>query len=385
LHTALLQSVTPLWFLEHDQAGALVARLATLSEDSAHSLAFKNQASLLACLLLSQSGLGHHQRTVQRLQLGIRITKQLATADAANCQLIMMIWCLQQGRFRAALRHAEKAKKGLGYAPSWERLFIAWNETNLYWLSGRLKELLNLAEMIRDENRPLRQPMFEFWANVCPTVFADLVVDDVEQACTRIASTRSFVESEPLMQPKCHHWFSTVAVELYTDDWEAANRALDEQWRWFIHCGLHRFANLALAAYSLRINVELQRIRGQNMTRQQTTRVQHWITELKQTGFPALGHLADAYMLVFQAQLHGCRDFSQWQRVQAGLKQSGLTLYAQALQWHESLYADSSAGHRWQELAIASFREQGCVAPQRLMNLILPLPTKDAQVRTYPS
>jgi hypothetical protein len=96
--------------------------------------------------------------------------------------------------------------------------------------------------------------------------------------------------------------------------------------------------------------------------------------------YPAFIAHGKAFDLVVQAAWGVIAPQRQWQAAVEKLELIDHRLYANALRWHMQLYWPGDAQQT--ESAEAAFRAEGCVAPARLMDLLIPLPHRRVDKQT---
>ena len=95
---------------------------------------------------------------------------------------------------------------------------------------------------------------------------------------------------------------------------------------------------------------------------------------MKRLGDPAFVHFAEAFDLVVMAAADRIAPDHEWQQVIAKLHGDRHHLMAHAVQWHYSLYASGDTAAELKSSAEQAFAAEGCAAPAKLLDIILPLP-----------
>jgi serine/threonine protein kinase len=371
---ALVEATIPLWVVDHDQAGALIVRLTFLSENPKLNIDLRSRALLLSTLLLLQTGQGNDEQVITRLMSGVRVAQQLGASNSVYCHLTVMTSCLHQARFRAAMRSARKVKKNSRSTSLWEYEFASWNECNLLWLSGRIPEFLDAAKANQTKAEVEGQSTYKFLCSSFSTVTCSLVKDQIDPIRSMLSQNSGFLEAD-LKQPTCLYWLAQIAVELYQGNWQKSHELIQERWNWLSHSGLLKFGNIALQVLSYKINTSLLEARDEkSISKRVLGEIRLNISKLRQTNFAALRSLAYAYELMLNSMTNGVVNPGEWERVRIGLAHSGLGLFSRALQWHESLLPYSATPAPTRNFVQEEFRKQGCQSPEKLMNLLLPLP-----------
>ena len=85
---------------------------------------------------------------------------------------------------------------------------------------------------------------------------------------------------------------------------------------------------------------------------------------------PTFAIYTEALKLVVDAAAGQVAAVERWQATLQAAEQHGLNLLVAALRWHAAQWHATENG----EAARQQLIDQGCVNPQRLMNVILPLP-----------
>jgi hypothetical protein len=370
----LLSTTLPLWFLDHHQANSLIARLSPVLA-SKGTPSQQLHSHLLSGLLLAQYGKRYAETATKRFLAARKeaVVQKDYSVRCANHKL-QMLWCLHRGSIRKMHHHARKAMTHATPKQFWEKGFIAWSDLNFFWLDGQLQEFKNQVDRLRQQYRRSNSSSMTLWCSVYPAAALELILDDVAGAYSAIREAEKYVEFDSMTQPVFFYWLTQMNLELYGEDLSAAERLIYQRWKWVEHSGLLGLGNFAFLAYSVRINLYLQLLRQNPAERHYIFEIQNLLARLRQLPYQAYHSVASAYQLLLDAIMHGCSDFSTWQPVKDRLRQNGLSLYAVALQWHESLYAEGLSSSEIKD----HLRSQGVKSPERLMNIILPLPQANA-------
>lgn len=373
-HQHLLSTALPLWFLDHHQANLLIARISAVLTSKGNP-SQQLHSHLLSGLLLAQYGKRYAETATKRFLAARKeaVAQNDCSVRCAN-HMLQMLWCLHRGSIRKMHHHARRALTYATPKQFWERAYIAWNDLNFFWLNGQLTEFRNQLHRLRQQRRRADCPSMALWCSAHPGTLMELFEDDFESARLAIREAKQYCEFDSMTQPVFFWWLAQVNLELYNGDLATADRLMRQRWKWVSDSGLLGLGNFAFLAYSAKINLNLLQFRQNPNERHFVFEVQNLLAQMQQLPYQAYHAVACAYQLVLDATMHGRADFSAWQTVKHRLRQNGLSLYAMALQWHESLYADSqttggTAGY---------LRSQGVVSPEKLMNIILPLPQADA-------
>ncbi|MFO0939441.1 MAG: hypothetical protein U0930_01605 [Pirellulales bacterium] len=370
----LLSTVLPLWFLDHHQANSLIARLSPVlaSKGTPSQLLHSH---LLSGLLLAQYGKRYAETATKRFLAARKeaVDQKEQSVRCANHKL-QMLWCLHRGSIRKMHHHARKALTHATTRQFWERGFIAWNDLNFFWLDGQLQEFITHVDRLRQLHGRSNSPSMTLWCFAYPAAAIELIQDDVPAAYLAISEAEKYVEFDSMTQPVFFYWLTKINVALYGEDLSAAERLVHQRWKWVEQSGLLGLGNFAFLAFSVRINLYLQLLRRDPTERHFIFEIQNLLARMQQLPYQAYHAVASAYQLALDAIMHGCLDFTAWQPVKYRLRQNGLSLYAMALHWHESLYADGQSSNEIKDC----LRSQGVKSPERLMNIILPLPQANA-------
>ena len=109
------------------------------------------------------------------------------------------------------------------------------------------------------------------------------------------------------------------------------------------------------------------------------------VRRLKKLEHPAFVAYGRAFELVVRAVEGRIAPAEKWQAVVDELDRLDHRLYANALRWHLGIhhpfFKPEQATAESRQVAIRNFRDEGVVAPEKLMNYIIPLPrSKDAGI-----
>lgn len=363
----------PLTFLDGRLGGELIARMfrLTLQRGTSFDRAI---ASMRWAIVLSHGSAKHRWRAIRWMRLGRKLARQSGSQNArALSHVSMFLWHSLQGRFHASLRYARRAEHlyQTQYASdTWETGFVCWICLGHLWYLGKLKELCAKTQTYRQDANQRNDAMWIYWMHVNSAHSADLIRDHVEQGRQSIESAQAVLPTNVFGTPQILLCLTRVRQLLYEGDPLAARHELLRQWTRAESSSFMRVAYYQWLVRYLRITCDLACARhdaGQAAVYLHDARGQiRRLMKLDQATFLVY---ANALKLVTDAAAGQVPPLEQWQAVLADARQFKLGLLETAVQWHtQHWHAPQCADPRGQLL------EEGCVNPERLMDVILPLP-----------
>lgn len=365
---------TALVFSDIGLGGRLVMSLANISasrgSDSDRAVTLLRWGALVA--------LGNRRMrssSIRWIRAGRRLAKQSGNANAiALGQMCTFVWLFAHGRFKRAMLHGSKSLslfRSAELTHQWEYGFVQWTMLILHWYGGRLRELCQATADLRLQWQSQSDVLWSFWIHTHAAHLSDLIQGNVEAGRTSIAANDSAVSDQPFQSPRYFVWISALRQELYEGNIEAALAKLDEGWSQLRESNLSKLVHYTWLANSLSLCCCLIAMKTYPQDRDR------WLREaigcnkrLKNIQELIFVPVAEAQELVLKAAQGRIAPLSQWQSVINRLEASDMILFAMAMRWHAEIHwpgADVGAARQ-------AFVDQGCVAPERLMQVILPLP-----------
>jgi hypothetical protein len=252
-----------------------------------------------------------------------------------------------------------------------------------------IEELMRLVECMRQENASLRMHSVQVWASAFPAC-----LQEIQQSTELTQETLLAADSFALFgdiadfEHQCssyafYNYLTQVQCALYSGNaqtaWQLIERVqvkLDQSG--LLNQGLH-----SLWQYCMRVNAALLLLNSADDHSHQSknarlSRFELEVSRLRKLPHRPLQLIADAYQLLVKAHRNQPEDAQHWNRIAAALRQQGLSLYANALDWHQGLFTPTPAGKQLSLDACERFSAAGFLDPRRLMNLIIPLPQSHA-------
>ncbi len=365
---------TALVFLNIGLGGRLIMALANVSasrgSDSDRAITLLRWGALIA--------LGNRRTrtsSIRWIRAGRRLAKQSGNANAiALGQICTFIWLFAHGRFRRALQHGSKALslyRSSDLTHQWEYGFVQWTMLILNWYEGRLRTLCEATKEMRAQWQSQSDVQWSFWIHTHSAHLADLIVDDVAAGRASINLVAPTVLDQPFQSPRYFVWISELRQEIYEGNAEAAIEVLEAGWVRLFESNLSKLIHYKWLATSLRLCCSLVAMKALPNERDK------WLREAtaaykRLRGIPELVFMpvSEAQQLVVNAAQGKIAPRTRWEVVIRQLRASDMHLFAIATAWHAELYwPDNNVGAAKQELL-----DQGCVDPEKLMRVILPLP-----------
>lgn len=369
---------TPLLFLNTSLGADVITALAVISQQRG-SQADRSMALLRWANLLSFGSRNEKTNAITWLRTGRRLARKSKSPQAiALCQLTNMLWSLQTGQLRKGIRQGHRAIKAYDDAQlgqQWEAGFVNWALLGIYWYMGQLRTLATQTALLRQAAARRNDTMLTFWMHTHAAHIIDLIDDNPQQGRQSLELAQSCMGDQRFQSPKFFLWLTEVRQQLYEQDACSARVSMDQHWQTLRQSSLMKIKHYAWLAYKIRLCCQLACMKCSPEDKA------HWLAEshqclkqLKQLGVPKLQVVNNAQALVVSAASNQIANQTEWSNGVQRLKESHFDLFAYALQWHQSLYATGQQAKQLRLEAQSFFASQGCVQPEKLMDIILPLP-----------
>ncbi|MEO8268421.1 MAG: hypothetical protein ABI557_01800, partial [Aureliella sp.] len=383
----------PLTFLDSQLGPDLAVRLARRAEKTGEPFD-RSLALLRSGIVLSFAGRRWRGKALHRLRLGRQLARISRAEEArATGEFCMFVWYRFRGRSRLAARYGRAALVRYHNCHSntqWEQQFLHWAMLGTYWYSNQLRELTRSTLLLRQSAHQRSDPMSLFWMHVDTAHWADLVADQPDLARSSLVIASEAIANKSFQSPRFFLWLSRIYQALYEGDSQQALDIMRTEWRhldqtYVLRTNFYRW--LALTARICCDLVGLQhQLHDSAKLLKDALRSARDMQKLEEPVFVCYGK---AFSLAINAWsennqfiLLGKRSGrgektsqpEKWESTIAQLHKLGHPLMAFALQWHYSFYAPIARSVELRQQAETAFLEQGCVRPDKLLNMVLPLP-----------
>ena len=365
---------TALVFLDIGLGGRLVMSLANISasrgSDSDRAITLLRWGAMIA--------LGNRRMrasSIRWIRAGRRLAKQSGNANAiALGQMCTFVFLFAHGRFRRALPHGMKSLslfRSAELTHQWEYYFVQWTMLILQWYGGRLRALCDTTNELRVQWQTQSDVLWKFWIHTHSTHLADLISGNEAAGRESLQAIAESMSDQPFQSPRYFVWISEVRQELYEGNVEAALSKLDEGWENLFESNLSKLIHYKWLALSMRLCCCLVALKSYPEDRDK------WLKEalsvnkrLRGINELVFAPVAEAQDLVVKAAQGKVAPRSRWMQVIQRLRDSDMNLFAMATAWHAEIHCpDNNVGEARQ-----AFIDEGCVKPEQLMRVILPLP-----------
>jgi eukaryotic-like serine/threonine-protein kinase len=372
-----------LTFLDNSLGPDVILRMTKLAEMRGDH--FDRALALLRSgILLSFGGRRQRRQALLRLSLG-RQHARLSRSDEAlaTAHFSMFIWHMQRGQHATAARYGQAALslyQTCAVNTQWEQQFLQWALLGAYWYGHDLRELQYSVTSLRQSARDRSDPMSLFWMHVDAAHKADLVSDQAAQARTSLNIASEAIVNQSFQSPRFFLWLSRIHQALYEDDPQQALHILQQDWPQLASALITRTNHYRWLALSARICCNLvalrQRLPRPNSYLRDARRCVRRMQLLEE---PVFVQYAEAYRLVIEASCE--QSLAErlspplaWELAIEQFHSCGHHLIAHALRWHYAFHAPTEQRDELLKQARQPFQSAGCVAPEKLLNIILPLP-----------
>lgn len=369
---------TPLAFLDLELGSRLVIALAQIAAERGTN-SDRALAILRWAIMASLSNKVGRRTTLRCLRLGKQLARQSGNSSAlALGRTCSFLWLLMQGRFVESLRQGEKALslyQSAELANQWEVGFVQWGLLSHYWHLGQYHRLKEATENLRLQATQRADGMWTYWMYSHSAHLTDLVRDDVEQAARSLIAASASIDQQPFQSPRFFLWMSHVRQSLYEGDCAKAATKLQSEWPQFSQSSLSGVVHYAWLAYSLRLCCHLAMLREHpELGSVHRTIAAQCLKQLSSYRESSFAMTAEAQTLAYESMLGKPAAPIRWERAIEKLESLGFHTMALAVLWHSSLYLPPERAARVREEARNGFLSRGCANPDRIMELILPLP-----------
>jgi tetratricopeptide (TPR) repeat protein len=389
----------PLTFLDNQLGPDMILQFKKLSRRHG-SAAERAIAALHYAVLLS---FGRRRQWLRPalgwLHAGQRLVRESnSTAARGTLHFSMFALRVQQGKIGRANQHAQR---GIEYysmdarSRRWELQFLHWGLLGIYWSSLQWKGLRQACLEHRQSAAQRSDSMSQYFMHVAPGHWSDLVVDDVAGARRSLEIAANAISNQSFQSPRFFLWLSQIQQELYEGNYHQATAILERDWAQLKRAYVFGTNHYRWLALCLKMCCFLARLRApaaiqhpawthalepagptrwehDQFNQRRLAAARRTVREMLQLEHPPLVAHGQAFQLVVQATAGQIAPRSRWESISDRLDRYGHHTYANALRWHQGLWCIPGEGMA--EEAEASFLEQGCVAPRRIMDILIPLP-----------
>lgn len=374
-----------LTFLDNELGPDVILRMTRLAEIRGTNFD-RALAILRSAILLSFGGSRQRLQAAKRLRLGRQLARASQAEEAlATADFCMFVWHIQRGRMAAAARSGHAALSLYRNCPSdtqWEQHFLQWALLGTYWSGFQLTELRHSTTLLRQSARDRCDPMSLFWTHVDAAHWADLVNGQVEHARTSLHVASEAIVDQDFQSPRFFLWQTRIHQALYENDTQRAREMLEQDWPRLSRSLIMRTNHYRWLALCARLRCDLLELRQHQPPRANLLRdARRCVQQMSRLEEPVFVLYAEAFSLVVEANYGDPkRDHLPpaiaWESTIEKLHQLEHHLMAVAVQWHFSYHAPDNQRSQLRGAAQAAFARQECIAPDKLLNTIIPLPVQ---------
>ena len=339
-----------------------------------------------AGILLSFAGRRWRRQALQHLRRGWQFARASRTDEArATIHFCRFVWHRQRGHLAAAARSGAAAVALYQACPGstqWEQQFTQWAMLGTYWYSNQLRQLQDSTKALRQSAHERADPMSLFWMHVDAAHAADLVSDQPERARVSLTIANAAIVSQSFQCPHFFLWLSRIYQALYENDPRQAFQILHHDWRRLDRALIMKTNFYRWLALCARMCCNLVALR-QRLPREQIDFLRdarRCIRRMRGLQEPIFLLYAEAYALALEANYGTRRPRGtaslDWETTIHQLHHFGHHLLATALLWHYSFHVAEPRKVELRCRAQAEMEQSGCVAPHKLLDIILPLPAR---------
>lgn len=251
-----------------------------------------------------------------------------------------------------------------------------------HWNGNRLGRLLQDAKALRESVDGSQDFFAKLVTASVPSVRADLVGDQAGVAEDRVdASIRCIADDATFTTPIALS-LSKATLYLYNGQHGEAIELLrgllsEPSWRKvFNQRQFFMNKSIRVQLKSLAMCCELVKHRNNALSGSTLSNAKRHAQALRKMREPAHRAIGDAFSLVIESHRSGTiSNPSLWDQTRTKLNRSGAHLLSSCFDWQRCFSLDSEQLRKEeQERMRNTFLAQGCVAPEKLLDIILPLP-----------
>ncbi len=374
----------PLTFLHHQMGPDLILRMKRLA-DTQGSKFDQALAILHWGVLLSIAGGRWRKVAAKWLRKGRQLARQSGSPAArGSAELCMFVWYAQKGELARATVHGNKAIDWFQREPNslqWEIQLLYWGLVNCHWFAGDLARCREIVFHQRSVAGNRGGSMSLFLMKFGAAHWSDLATGNIEQARNSINQATESISRQTFQSPRFFFWVSHLLQCVYEGRLSEADLILRRDWEHVASSYVFGASYYQWIALSARLCLNLVNIRECNPQASGSTRdARHCLNRLLRLQEPPFVAYGKAFALVLQASRRSrLPTLDQWQTVIDELDRLDHHLMAAAVRWHQSLYAPESCKTEMLVTAKNFFLDAGCQQPEKLLDIILPLPRAAAE------
>lgn len=313
-------------------------------------------------------------RKLRRVAVGwLRYGRDLAVES--NCPIAIgryhffaWLWKTERGRGQTAsdsLRRSLEAQSKRKQSFAWDAQMTHWCRLANFNDRMELKQLRTQTMHLRQCAEQRNDVLAQYLTHVMGGHLSDLVGDDIEGGRESLEIARLAIRSHAFQMPRFYLWISRANQHLYEGNDVKAFDLLHSDWPSMKQASLLSHNTNLWLALSAKVCCALVR---KNFADAKALSIR--IRALRDAPYVVAG---TAFELVSDAGLGALASEDKWLSTVQSLESFQLRQMANALRWHMGLHFENSANA---DTARGAFLAEGCVAPEKLMRILIPLPSE---------
>ncbi|MEM7478343.1 MAG: AAA family ATPase, partial [Planctomycetota bacterium] len=377
LYKTLNRLGVPLTILDDQYGPELIVRMKKLT-DSMGSEADRAIALIHLGTLLAGRGGILFKRGISLLLDGRKLAQSSNNVTALAlfhfCWLILQV---QYGKLKGISRRAVKVQYLMDRESrnmNWEIQFMRWCMTTYYWYGMKFEEGRQFIWQARQSADERSDSMAQFLMRSGNAFLPELMIDDTTTARESLAFQSANIATRRFQTPWFFHWINKIQLGLYQGDIQHVQTQLNQDWKRLTKSIVFQTNYYRFAALNIRLCFQLLKLKSSTNKKNaaEAFATAEKISQLESSAFKWYGK---AHPLVINSFLGKIAPASDWLESIDALESLEHRMFANALRWHVQIHFPELATT---SSARAAFVEQGCVAPEKLMNIILPLPPRSS-------
>ena len=324
-------------------------------------------------LLTLTGGLGL-RKGMRWLRHGHELAKRSNSSTAsALFHFCLLLIDAQYGKLGRVARRAALVQHWMDREPrsmNWESQFVAWCMSAYYWYTMRLSEGYNYAQEARKSADERSDSMTQFLMRSGTAFLVDLARDDEKAAERSLVFQANNFATQQYQSPWFYCWINRIQFALYRRKSNDALDLLNAEWSRLAQSYVFQGQHYRFIVLCLRLCAEMQSLVGSDSQFESSlTRCMKFAKQLSNLESNAYALYGRGFTLVLKTYRGEVAPPQQWHAIIGSLESKQHSLFANALRWHHEIETGEEKRVARQKLVDA-----GCVQPEKLMNLMIPLP-----------
>ena len=309
----------------------------------------------------------------------LRHGHELANKSNSSTAIALFHFCLllidvQYGKLGRVARRAELVQHWMdreARSMNWESQFVAWCISAYYWYTMQLSEGYSYVQETRESADERCDSVAQLLMRSGTAFLVDLVQDEEEAAEQSIVFQSNNFATQQYQSPWFYCWINRIQFALYRGKVGEALELLNTEWSRLARTCSFQGQHYRFVLLCLRLCAEMQSlVLSDSQFESSLTQCMKFAKQLSNLESSAYALYSRGFTLVLQTYRGKVAPTEKWYSIIKSAENKQHFLFANALRWHYEITTGEKDRVARQKLV-----EAGCVKPEKLMNLLLPLPT----------